>query len=246
MMTGLEQAVRNSGNFAFMIKYQPDFPIEFLLGDNPFSTEKTVLLGEIIFPEDYQPFCDIVSEVINGHQSGINAHVRLKCADAYRWYYISAAPEFREDGSLRVLSGMLFDVTEYLDCEGNDAVMRSFRSKAEGSMGSSKDNMPQLPDILGKDYLERIQLPFARIEGMYSAIVGEDGKILAAAQDKKINLNKMSYQRKKNIRVKHQTVATWVIAGESMKDINYGADRLGDRELLCGNLRGNGKLTKSE
>ena len=82
MMTGLEQAVRNSGNFAFMIKYQPDFPIEFLLGDNPFSTEKTVLLGEIIFPEDYQPFCDIVSEVINGHQSGINAHVRLKCADA--------------------------------------------------------------------------------------------------------------------------------------------------------------------
>ncbi len=41
MMTGLEQAVRNSGNFAFMIKYQPDFPIEFLLGDNPFSTEKT-------------------------------------------------------------------------------------------------------------------------------------------------------------------------------------------------------------
>ncbi len=220
MMTGLEQAVRNSGNFAFMIKYQPDFPIEFLLGDNPFSTEKTVLLGEIIFPEDYQPFCDIVSEVINGHQSGINAHVRLKCADAYRWYYISAAPEFREDGSLRVLSGMLFDVTEYLDCEGNDAVMRSFRSKAEGSMGSSKDNMPQLPDILGKDYLERIQLPFARIEGMYSAIVGEDGKILAAAQDKKINLNKMSYQRKKNIRVKHQTVATWVIAGESLKDIN--------------------------
>ena len=140
-MTGLEQAVRNSGNFAFVMRYQPDFPIEFLLGDNPFSNEKTALLGDIICPEDYQPFCDIVSEVISGHQSGINAHVRLKCADAYRWYYIAAAPEFREDGSLRVLSGMLFDVTEYLDCEGNDAVICSFRNKAEGSMGSSKDRI---------------------------------------------------------------------------------------------------------
>ncbi|MBD5128960.1 MAG: EAL domain-containing protein [Ruminococcaceae bacterium] len=218
-MTGLEQAVRNSGNFAFVMKYQPDFPIEFLLGENPFSTEKTALLGDIICPEDYQPFCDIVSEVISGHQSGVKAHVRLNCGGEYRWYYIAAAPEFRRDGSLRVLSGMLFDVTGYLDC-GSDPVISSFRRKAEGSMGSSRDNMPQLLDILGLDYLERIQLPFSRIKGMYSAIVGEDGRIIAAAQDRKINLNKMSYQRKKNIRVKHQTVASWVIAGESLEDIN--------------------------
>ncbi|MCM1166180.1 MAG: EAL domain-containing protein [Lachnospiraceae bacterium] len=220
VMTGLEQAVSNSGSFAFAMKYQPDFPIEFLLGDNPFSNEKTALLGEIICPEDYQPFCDIIGEVISGHQSGVKAHVRLKCGDAYRWYYIAAAPEFREDGTLRVLSGMLFDVTEYLDCEGSDEVMRHFKSKAAGSMGSSSDNMPRLLDILGQDYLERIQLPFSRIKGMYSAIVGEDGKILAAAQDKKINLNKMSYQRKKSIRVKHRAIASWVIAGESPEDIN--------------------------
>ncbi len=219
-MSALEQAVRNSGNFAFSIKYQPDFPIEFLLGDNPFCEGKTVLLGDIIYPEDYQPFCDIVSEMVSGNTSDVKAHVRLRCKDAYRWYYISAAPELREDSTLVRLTGMLFDVTEYLDCEGDDKVMRTFRRKVENSMGSSKNNTPQLLDILGQDYLERIQLPFSRIKGVYSAIIGEDGKILAAAQEKKINLNKMSYQRKKDIRVKHQTVAVWAIAGESLEDIN--------------------------
>lgn len=219
-MSGLEQAVKNSGNFAFAIKYQPDFPIEFLLGDNPFSEGKTALLGEIIFPEDYQPFCDIVSEIISGQTRGVKAHARLKCGEGYRWYYISAGSEFREDGTLAQLTGMLFDVTEYLDCEGEDAVMQTFRRKVENSMGSSRNNTPQLLDILGQDYLERIQLPFSRINGLYSAITAEDGKILAAAQDKKINLNKMSYQRKKSIRVKHRIVAYWVIAGESLEDIN--------------------------
>ena len=219
-MSGLEQAVRNSGNFAFAIKYQPDFPIEFLPGDNPFSEGKTAVLGEIIYPEDYQPFCEIVSEIVGGSAKEIKAHVRLKCGGGYRWYYISAGPGFREDGTLAQLTGMLFDVTEYLDCEGEDAVMQTFRRKVESSMGSSKNNTPQLLDVLGQDYLERIQLPFSRIKGLYSAIIGEDGKILAAAQDKKINLNKMSYQRKKSIRVKHRTVASWVIAGESLEDIN--------------------------
>ena len=219
-MSGIEQAVRNSGSFPFEIKFRPDFPIEFLLGDNPFSEGKTALLGEIICPEDYQPFCNIVNDVVSGEADGIKAHVRLKCEGAYRWYYIAAAPDFRGDKTLARLTGMLFDVTEYLDCEGEDAVMRTFKSKVQNSMGASKDNTPQLLDILGQDYLERVQLPFSRVKGMYSAIVNEDGKILAAAQDKKINLNKCSYQRKKSIRIKHHTVAYWMIAGESLEDIN--------------------------
>ncbi|MDE7362338.1 MAG: EAL domain-containing protein [Oscillospiraceae bacterium] len=219
MSDKLEQAVKNSGNFAFVMRYQPDFPIDFIPEENPFSSGKTALLGEIICPEDYQPFCDVVSDVINGRTDGVKAHIRLKCNGTMRWYYISAAPEFRADGTLKQLTGMLFDVTEYLDCSGEDAVLRSFRSKVENSMMSSQSNTPRLLDILGQDYLERIQLPFARIKGMHSAIIGEDGNLLAAAQDRRINLNKMSYQRSMSVRVKHHTVATWIIAGESLEDI---------------------------
>lgn len=220
MSGNLEQAIKNSGNYAFVMKYQPDFPIEFIPGNNPFSAEKTALLGDIICPEDYEPFCDVINEVVNGRSDGIKAHIRLKCDGMQRWYYIAAAPEFREDGTIKQLDGMLFDVTEYLDCGGEDAVMRSFRSKVENSMMATQSNTPRLLDILGQDYLERIQLPFTRIEGMCSAIVGEDGSVLAAAQDRRINLNKMSYQRSMSVRVKHHTVATWIIASEDADDIN--------------------------
>jgi len=226
-MSGLEKAVVNSGNFAFFMQYKPDFPISFFCGDNPFSDSKTVSLGDIIHSDDYQPFCNVISDIIGRHSEYLRVHVRLKTHEHYRWYYISAAPEFSENGGFKGLSGMMFDVTEYLDCEGEDAVMSSFRKKIEGSMTAAK-NTPKLVDLLGLDYLERIQQPFSHINGLFSVIVDEKGQTIAAAlgQDKKLNLNKMSYQRKKNIRIKHQDAATWIIAGESIEDVNKSAPLL--------------------
>ncbi len=226
-MPGLEKAVINSGNFAFEIQYKPDFPIKFFCGDNPFSDSNIVSLGKIIHPDDFQPFCDVISDIIGRHSEDLKVHVRLKTREHYRWYYISAAPEFSEGGSITNLSGMMFDVTEYLDCEGEDAVMSSFRQKIEGSLRSAK-NTPKLLDLLGLDYLQRIQQPFSHIDGLFSAIVDENGAIIATAlgQDKKLNLNKMSYQRKKSIRIKHQTAGTWIIAGESIDGVNKAADLL--------------------
>lgn len=226
-MSGLEKAVINSGNCAFSIQYKPDFPISFFCGENPFSDSNTVSLGKIIHPDDYQPFCDMISDIIGRHSEALKVHVRLKTREHYRWFYISAAPEFSYKGNFTGLCGMMFDVTEYLDCEGEDAVMSSFRKKIEGSMMAAQ-NAPKLLDLLGLDYLERIQQPFSSIDGLFSSIVDENGEVIATAigQDKKLNLNKMSYQRKKNIRIKHQTAGTWMIAGESIENVNKAASLL--------------------
>lgn len=227
-MTELEKAVLNSGNFAFSMEYKPDFPITLLCRENPFSNSNTVLLGKIIHPDDYQPFCDVISDIIGKNSNELKVHVRLKNQNRhYRWYYISAAPEFGEQGNFCGLCGMINDVTEYLDCEGEDAVISSFRRKIEGSMKAAK-NAPKLIELLGLDYLERIQQPFSHIEGLYSAIVDENGVVIASAlgQSKKLNLNKMSYQRKKNIRIKHQDAGAWIIAGESIDEINNAAQLL--------------------
>ncbi len=223
----LENAVINSGNPAFTMKYKPDFPITFFCGQNPFSEGDSVLLGDIIHPDDYQPFCEVVGEVISKQRGSVRSHARLKCGDRYLWYYISASPVMRDDGSLCEFSGMMFDVTDYLDCDGDDLVMRRFRNKSEASMKSAEDS-PRLLDILGADYLARIQQPFSLVKGLYSAIMDADGRIIAPAlgQDKKINLNKMSYQRKKNIRLKHKNVGSWIIAGESIEEINQSAPLL--------------------
>lgn len=226
-MTGLEKAVKNSGNFAFTMQYKPDFPISFFSDTNPFSENPTASLGSIIHPDDFQPFCDVIGDIISKQNSELKVHVRLKNNGHYRWHYVSAAPEFSENGVLTNLSGMLFDVTEYLDCEGEDAVMSSFRRKIEGSLEAAR-NTPRLEELLGLDYLERIQQPFSHINGLYSVITNDNGSVIAAAvgQDRKLNLNKMSYQRKKNIRIKHQDAGTWIIAGENVEDVNAAAPLL--------------------
>lgn len=224
-MSKLDRAVMNSGNYAFFMKYKPGFPIEFFGKTNPFSDKRKTLLSEILHPDDYMPFCSIVNEVINGKGGSIKTHARLKMDGDYRWFFMSAGAEHPSKGATD-FCGMMFDVTEYLECESEDAVMRKFRTKIKESISS--DDEPNLRDILGVDYLELIQQPFSHIKGLYSAIVANDGSIIASAyqQDKKVNLNKMSYQRKKSIRVKHRTCASWIIAGESLEDINESAPLL--------------------
>lgn len=224
-MSKIDRAVMNSGNYAFFMKYKPGFPIEFFGKTNPFSDKRKTLLSEILHPDDYMPFCSIVNEVINGKGGSIKTHARLKMDGEYRWFFMSAGAEHPSKGATD-FCGMMFDVTEYLECESEDAVMHKFRTKIKESISS--DDEPKLRDILGEDYLELIQQPFSHIKGLYSAIVANDGSIIASAyqQDKKINLNKMSYQRKKSIRVKHRTCASWIIAGESLEDINESAPLL--------------------
>lgn len=226
-MSKLEKALSCGGIIVFTMRYKPDFPIDFIHGGNPFCEADSALFGDIIHPDDYQPFCEIVGDIVNKRSGDLKAHARLLCGGSYHWYYISAEPEFREDGCLLEINGVMYDVTLYLDCEGEDLVMRAIQGKVKAAFDLA-ENTPQLLNILGDDYLAQIQKPFTLIKGLYSEIVDKNGKRIAAAvgQDEDVNLNKMSYQRKKYIRIKHQNVAAWVIASESPDDINNCAPLL--------------------
>lgn len=220
-MSKLEKALSCGGIIVFTMRYKPDFPIDFIHGSNPFCDADSALFGDIIHPDDYQPFCEIFGDIVNKRSGSLKAHARLLCGGSYHWYYISAEPEFREDGCLLEINGVMYDVTLYLDCEGEDLVMRAIQGKVKAAFDMA-ENTPQLLNILGDDYLSQIQKPFTLIKGLYSEIVDKNGKRIAAAvgQDEDVNLYKMSYQRKKNIRIKHQNVAAWVIASESPDAIN--------------------------
>lgn len=226
-MSKFQKAIANSGVIVFTMKYKPDFPIEFLYDNSPFGADQTVLFGDIVHPDDYQPFCEILGDMVSHRSETLTAHARLMCGGSYHWFYISATPEFKEDGCLAEVNGVMYNVTNYLDCEGDDAVMRSIRGKMKAAFYSA-EHTPQLLNVLGEDYLKHIQQPFTLINGLYSAIYDSDGKRIAAAlgQDESVNLNKMSYQRKKFIRIKHQNVASWMIASESSDDINKCASLL--------------------
>lgn len=220
----LFNAVENSGNIAYTMSFRQGFPVRILAGGSEFgSAGDTVVMGETVHPDDYQPFCEVISRVIGGTADEIKVHARMKCAGEYQWYYITGKAR-RSGGHLDFIDGMMFNVTEYLDCEGEDNVMRRYRSKHAVSMEQAAYT---LRDILGEDYLVRIQQPFSQTKGLYSAIIDSDGTvILPKGQDTGQNLNKMDYQRRKNIRVRHQPLGSWVITGESQDIIDGSATLL--------------------
>ncbi len=225
-MSRLERAVADSGSCAFAMKFCAGFPAEILSGCNPFSDGNSAVLGDIIHPDDYQPFCEVVNEIINGKVEEIKVHARILSDGAYKWYYISGRAAKKEDGTLAELDGMMFDVTDYLDCDGDDEVMKRYRKKMGASFGASEDNV-SLRDIMGEDYLLWIQKPFEQIGGLYSVITDDAGDISVSGGDKRINVNKMNYQRKKAIVVRHKSLASWVIASDTQEAVDENAQLLG-------------------
>ncbi len=221
----LFHAVENSGNIAFSMSFHQGFPAKILAGSSPLGAAgDTIIMGETVHPDDYQPFCEVISQVIAGTADQIKVHARLNSGGEYQWYYITGKAR-RGSALLDFIEGMMFNVTTYLDCEGEDVVMRRYRSKH--SVKLNDQTTYTLRDILGEDYLVRIQQPFSQTTGLYSAITDNDGAVIPPkGQDKRLNLNKMDYQRKKSIRVRHQTLGSWIITGETQEVVDGNSQLL--------------------
>ncbi len=226
-MTELERAVCGSGNVAFCMKFQLGFPADILSGENPFGEGQQIKFGDVVHPDDYQPFCEVINDIVNGSGHEIKVHSRLKTDGEYIWYYITGQAVRDENRVLKSINGMMFNVSDYLDCDAEDAVLRRFRSKHAENLSNAQSQIT-LRDILGEDYLVRIQDPFLKIKGLFSAIIDNSGRAILATgkTDKHFNLGKMNFQRKKSIRVRHQTVASWVIAGDTQEVVDNSADLL--------------------
>lgn len=203
------------------------FPADILSGSNPFSEGMSIKFGDIVHPDDYQPFCEVINDIVNGSVREIKVHARLKTADDYVWYYITGAAELGKNGALDGINGMMFNVSAYLDCDAEDAVLRRFRSKHSVSQVQGEGSF-SLSDILGEDYLVSVQNPFAQMEGLYSAIVDSNGRTILAAGEygKHFNLGKFNFQRKSGIRVNHRNVGSWIIASDSQELIDANAQLL--------------------
>ncbi len=225
-MTQLERAVNGSGNVAFSMKYSLGFPAEILSDTNPFSDKSMIKLSDIIHPDDYQPFCEVINDIVNGTAREIRVHSRLKTGGDHVWYYITGTAHNGSSGVLESIDGMMFNVSDYLDCDTEDAVLRRFRKKHAANLDDSASFT--LCDVLGEDYLIRIQNPFVHIDGLYSAIIDGNGRTIFATgkQDKHFNLGRMDYQRKKSIRMRHKAVASWVIAANSQEVVDNHAQLL--------------------
>ncbi len=226
-MKKLEKAVNGSGHIAFCMKFKLGFPADILSDTNPFSDGKQIKFGDIVHPDDYQPFCEVINNIVNGSTREFKVHSRLNTGGDYIWYYIAGNAVRDDANKLLDICGMMFNVSDYLDCDTEDAVLKRFRSKHAAQLSSRQEDLT-LRAILGDEYLTRIQKPFTQIEGLMSAIIDSSGKTIYASGkgDKNSNLHKMNYQRKQTIRVRHNDVASWIIAGNSEDTVNNNAQLL--------------------
>lgn len=209
------------------MKFKLGFPADILSDTNPFSDGKQINFGDIVHPDDYQPFCEVINNIVNGSTREFKVHSRLNIGGDYIWYYIAGTAVRDDNNRLQDICGMMFNVSDYLDCDTEDAVLKRFRSKHAVQLSASQEQLT-LRAILGDEYLTRIQKPFTQIDGLLSAIVDSSGKTIYASgkQDKNTNLHKMNYQRKQTIRVRHSDVASWIIAGNSEEVVNDNAQLL--------------------
>ena len=86
----LFQAVENSGNIAYTMSFHQGFPARILSGSSALGKAgDTIIMGETVHPDDYQPFCEVMSHVIGGTADEIKVHARLMTGTDYQWYYIT-------------------------------------------------------------------------------------------------------------------------------------------------------------
>ena len=63
----LLRAIESSGNLAFTMSFKQGFPARILAGKNPIgSAGDTIIMGDVVHPDDYQPFCEVIAQVTAG------------------------------------------------------------------------------------------------------------------------------------------------------------------------------------
>ena len=62
----MPRAIESSGNLAFTMSFKQGFPARILAGKNPIgSAGDTIIMGDVVHPDDYQPFCEVIAQVLS-------------------------------------------------------------------------------------------------------------------------------------------------------------------------------------
>ena len=214
-MNALESVFNENKCINVRIDLTRDLPVT-VLGKYPSlqKKERRLNLREIIYAEDFPPLADIFNEIVSGRQKALNAHCRIHIGNDYHWVYLSCS--LRKDTFNRTLhlTGTMMDVSEYLETASDDMVMAEVRNKNNAQIFAVSQNEASLQEILGIDYLRKIQYAFLMTDGIYSAIFDAKG-ILVCTPDSVQNehsLKKCKFSKTQEIRYKHLLLANWTIA----------------------------------
>ena len=223
-MNGLEIAFRETKCVNIRIDLTRDIPVTILDKFPALSKkDKRMNLREVIYADDFPPLADIFSEIVSGRQKSIDAHCRVKVGEDYQWVCLNCSVKKDTFNRSQSLTGTMMNLSEYLDASDSEAVLEgNIKKKREVSEAEVNLQDASLSEILGEDYLLRIQQALTTNNNISSAIYGSRGELLLSAshdKDKKESAKKQKYSETEEIRCHHKLLASWTIASDSKEDI---------------------------
>ncbi|MCM1300031.1 MAG: GGDEF domain-containing protein [Firmicutes bacterium] len=221
-MNGLEIAFKETKCVNIRIDLTRDIPVTILDKLPSLSKkDKRMNLREVIYADDFPPLADIFSEIVSGRQKSIDAHCRVKVGEDYQWVCLNCTVKKDTFNRSQSLTGTMMNLSEYLDASDSEAVLEG-NIKKKREIGETDINLQDasLSEILGEDYLLRIQQALTAGGNISSAICGSKGELLlSASHDKKEAEKKQKYSETEEIRCHHKLLATWTIASDSKEEI---------------------------
>ncbi len=225
-MSGLDIAFKETKCVNIRIDLTRDIPITLLdKYHNLSKKDRRMSLREIIYAEDFPVLADIFSEIVSGRETALNAHCRVRVGEDYRWVCLNCSSRKDTFNRSQYLTGIMMDVSEYLDASENEfAIGGTVRKKRDFTPDTAVNVQDaSLTEILGEDYLLRIQQALTVTHGISSAFYDGSGKLILSPPDENgriISQKKTKYKISQEIRCSHQLMAVWTVASDDREALD--------------------------
>lgn len=228
-LDALELAFHDSKSVNIRIDLTRDIPVT-ILGKYPSLAKKDrrFNLREIIYAEDFPLIADVFNDIVSGREKALNCHCRVNIGKDYHWVYLNC--NLRKDTFNKSLhlTGSMIDVSDYLENASDDHVLQQIEKKNSAKIEAIKTDNPAITEILGEDYLIKIQSAFTMTQGLVSAFIDASGKFICSSDPAITRFDAKQYAHSKavEIRYNHMLLANWVIASDSAEAIEKNSSLL--------------------
>lgn len=194
-----------NGSFMLHVKGNYDEKTEF---------NRSFPFSEFVYIDDFPVLMDAFNEFTSGNKVRMYTHFRTEFKGELHWAYLCC----EKSQVATIFDGVLMDVYEYLDSVPNDSVISEFENRQGRKISDYNSNGATLEEICGRDYLERIQLPFVNM-GVDSAVFDEKGRLICEKTSVMEHFadERYKYIKKYPIRFNHKEGGYWCVGTDDEK-----------------------------
>ncbi len=183
--------------------------------DETIKLNRSFPFSEFVYIDDFPALMDNFNEFTSGNKVRMYTHFRVEFEGELHWAYLCC----EKSSVVTLFDGVLMDVYEYLDNVPNDNVISEFENRQGRKINEYNSNGATLEEICGKDYLEKIQIPFTSM-GVDSAIFDENGCLIC---EKTVVMEhfadeKYKYIKKASIRFNHMDGGYWCVGTDNKEN----------------------------